>query len=568
MLRLFFTVVFSIHAAINCFAAHLLIDERYYNIDDSGRLILINAEVSVLNQAFSGQLSQLYLDDTFTFDQPVAELVTGKQYVIHRDSITYRLYFTELPVIRLSTNHTIVDEPRVYSVFQLRESNGRVTNANMGIEHRGAYSLNYPKKSYRLECWADTAGRLTRDISFLDMRSDDDWNLNAMYNEALRFNGKSANELWQHIHQIHYHTLEPSAQNGIKLRYVELFLNDRYQGIYALTERVDRKQLQLKTTDAGMRGELYKTFDHSDAARFLGAKPYDNTSEIWDGIEWRYPDDQVDWENLYQLVRKVAKASNTDFYETYPYDFEKSNLVDYFIFLNVLRGFDNTGKNIYIARYDQQLPYFFVPWDLDGTFGAAWDGSFSPYYENILSNGLFQRLWQDCYPDGFMDQLQNRWTMLRQTVLEEAFVKNILWSNYQQLLANGVYERESIAWPEFSYNARHIQEVLTWVDNRLRYLDREFSKPCVPAGVVNNQNLVVAVYPNPTRDLFYVELGNRVGQEVLQLSLFGMNGQEILRRDVQDARTVLSVGDLPDGMYLLNINGSEYTYHQRLIVAR
>ncbi|WP_366841162.1 CotH kinase family protein [Lacinutrix sp.] len=42
------------------------------------------------------------------------------------------------------------------------------------------------KKSFDLEFWADLVSKEKKDIKFKGMRSDDDWILDAMYNEPLR----------------------------------------------------------------------------------------------------------------------------------------------------------------------------------------------------------------------------------------------------------------------------------------------------------------------------------------------------------------------------------------------
>ncbi len=48
----------------------------------------------------------------------------------------------------------------------------------------------------------------------LGMRSDDDWNLLAMYNEPFRLHNVACNQLWQAIHTPYYQALEPAEVNG------------------------------------------------------------------------------------------------------------------------------------------------------------------------------------------------------------------------------------------------------------------------------------------------------------------------------------------------------------------
>ena len=105
----------------------------------------------------------------------------------------------------------------------------------------------------------DTNIQITRDVSLLGMRDDDDWNLQAMFNEPLRIRNRSCFEIWDNIYTLPYKEEEPDAVAGIKMKYSDLFLNNEYLGIFAVGERIDRKQLKLKKyKDGSIRGELYK----------------------------------------------------------------------------------------------------------------------------------------------------------------------------------------------------------------------------------------------------------------------------------------------------------------------
>lgn len=138
------------------------------------------------------------------------------------------------------------------------ETNQSFLEFHIGIQYRGGWSQSLPKKSMEIEFWTDSTGTETVDHSLLGMRSDDDWNLQAMYNEPLRIRSKTSNDLWRMINTLHYQNQEPKAINGIRMKYVELFVNNEYRGLYCLGEKVDRKQLKLKKYNGNIRGELYK----------------------------------------------------------------------------------------------------------------------------------------------------------------------------------------------------------------------------------------------------------------------------------------------------------------------
>src|SRR5690606_38679473 len=123
-------------------------------------------------------------------------------------------------------------------------------------------------------------------------------NLQAMYNEPLRIRSKTNNDLWRMVNTLQYQDKEPEAINGIRMKFVELFINDEYRGLYCLGEKVNRKQLKLKKHNGNIRGELYKGVGVG-ANTFTAVPPYDNYVLKWGEFEYKHPDEETDWSNLH-----------------------------------------------------------------------------------------------------------------------------------------------------------------------------------------------------------------------------------------------------------------------------
>src|SRR5690606_26300399 len=407
----------------------IVLNTEMYGIDHNKKLIVSNNSVENINTMYPNLKTAILLDVHYTFSVPVQTIEVGMPYsVIHSgNEQTYTLYFTELPLVYINTPYTIVDSPKVWASFRLTENNGNSISSDIGIEYRGGFSQTLLKKSMEIEFWEDNTGEETVDYSLLGMRSDDDWNLQAMYNEPLRFLSKTNNDLWRLFHTVYYIDEEPEAVNGIKMTYSELFINGEYRGVYAVSEKIDRKQLKLKNHNGSIRGELYKG-DTWGATTFTSLPPYDNTSDYWGGWEYKHPEEEINWSNLYDFTNFVINGNDIDFYAQYQDKLQVDNMVDYFIFLNVLRATDNTGKNLYLAKYTTNEPYFYVPWDLDGTFGIIWDGSQENITTGLLTNGLYNRLWTDCQNNGFREKLQARWNSVKQTIFNHDFLMNMFES--------------------------------------------------------------------------------------------------------------------------------------------
>ncbi|GHU68371.1 hypothetical protein FACS189413_05080 [Bacteroidia bacterium] len=455
-------------------------------MDESKKMVIVNHSIDSINAQWLLKKEAIYLDKCYAIETPVDNVETGIAYsIINDNGDRYALYFTALPLIYLAATDNIVDEPKVPATFTMVESNTHTITSDIGIETRGGYTQGaYAKKSYKIVFREDASQQNNKDVSLLGMRSDDDWDLQAMANEPLRMNEKTSFDIWRKINRLSYQSSEPDAVNGSRMNYAELFLNGEYKGVYCVSEPVDRKQLKLKKYDEnkGIRGELYKS-NGWGATVFLNCPPYDNNSfswvnEIGHGYECEYPNEVFpDWKKMYDFVYFVMYGSDADFYARYHTFFNVENLVDYFLLMNVARAWDNAGKNLFVARYNTNEPYFYVPWDYDGTFGTKWDGSKEPATGDIKTNVFYRRLLKDYSGNGFMQKLQEKWKQLRNDWLTISGLMDMFYENYNFLLENGIYEREELIWSEkdnYHFDNQYIDYMENWITERLSYLDETF----------------------------------------------------------------------------------------------
>ncbi|MBD2756926.1 CotH kinase family protein [Spirosoma validum] len=388
--------------------AQLTIDDGHYQIDKNLRLILCNA----IPDKIPVGTTSISIGETYTLPNPITNIQVGKAYAVTRNDTTYQLYFTHLPIITINAINPLSDQETSGSIT-IHDTVGTLFSSSIGIKTRGSYSSTFPKKSYHIQLWTDSTGRSTKDESLLGMRSDHTWLLLAMYNEKLRLNNKVSHELWLKMHKLYYADLEPDAHATIRTRYVEIFVNKAYQGVYLFAENMDRKELKLKKqTTAGTGGELYKGTSWDAGTLFAGvpnlpAKP----TALWGGWELDYPDSsQTNWSALHNFTDFIVNASDSTFSQQVSAKIREDNFVDYFIFLNLLRAEDNQGKNLFLARYNETAPYFIAPWDLDGAWGYYWNGDQRNMTNDILSNNLFNRLLST--NESFKSQLAKRWFSL------------------------------------------------------------------------------------------------------------------------------------------------------------
>jgi hypothetical protein len=381
--------------------------------------------------------------DVIRFPQLPDSLGLGEPIPAEWRDAPYRFYRSELPLLRLDVRAGVEPGADYRSAHYTLVDGGTVTAEGLAaIRLRGNTSLEFPKKSYRLEL-REEDGTSIRDESLLGMRSDDDWLLDGMWNEPLAIRDMSAMEWWLGFGRVHYQDEEPEVQLGADRRYCELFINDRYRGLYYLGERLDRKQLKLAFhRGPGTGGELYKAQGWGEAVGGFTLPPVDNDNLRWGNYEVKYPTEPgtFDWQKLREFVALFKDGTNERIARKMSATVDVDNLVDYFIFTNQLDAFDNQGNNVFIARRNPDSPYYFVSWDFDATLGIGISGQPTVYSDEMLTHLVTGRLLG---VPGFREALKERWQQVgnRQIWLEGIF--NVYQRNHNLLLRNRIYEREA-----------------------------------------------------------------------------------------------------------------------------
>lgn len=550
------------------YAQRIDIPSNQFGIDKNKSLIITNVDVTSINSGFPGQKSSIFLDALYNFKAPVLTIKIGTPYsvVSSVNNKVYTLYFTQLPLIRISSDNEILRDESKLAKFELIESNKNSISSKIGISYRGETSYKmYEKKPFEINFWNDDEGKETHDETLLGMHSDDGWNLQAMFNEPLRFNNKTGWELWRSICKPYYLDSEPDAVSGIQQEYAELFLNGEYQGLYCVGEKVNRKLLKLKKYNGNVRGELYKAKKYGGATLFRYTVSYDNSRVEWSGYECKYPN-EVDWSNFYRWNDFVINGFNIKLYNDPKSEYRISNDVEYFIFLNLIRATDNLGKNYYMAKYNSGEPFFYVPWDLDATFGNVWNGEHENVTDDLMTGKFYDFLLNDCSEGGFNSRLVSKWKELRKTVITQEKLMTMFTANYNVLKQNGAYDRESLVWNDYKEDPKELEYLSAWLTKRIAFLDKTFGEMCggtLDTKTFDSFSSNVVVYPNPTSDIVNISLN---GNLLHTIFLYDSTGKLVLTKYSKENEDKISIQHLSSGIYFLKIINEENKVDMKKII--
>lgn len=451
---------------------------------------------------------------------------------LNGDTTVWALEFTTLPIVLIETSQkvlwelrkkdseaksptyiTVIDPlGRTFENVSQTDSSGNTTetdgpgqtvfSTDARIKVRGATSAGKPKKPFAVELTDD--GGDEHNVHLLGYRSDGDWILDAAYNDPSRMRNRLITDIWKSVDDLPYDKDNDYQRNGTDGEYVEVFMHGQYWGLYCLTDKIDRKKLNLKKTkDEGLstettRGMLWKSLFRCSATTFSsytedplpGKLTWEETSKdvTW---EQKYPDDrddQGDFRPIAEAIDCVGRAaSDQTMRDSLAQKFYIGNLIDYHIFTQALQMQDNLQKNMYVSVRNATKNHrlLLTPWDLDATLGRSAGGG-----ENIDNtdwyafgqqlggiNYLFWRLGKSSYT-AYKEQFYNRWTELKAGALCIDSIRQRMTEYADLMVGSGAFARESELWSEKL--APDLYEEIDYVCNFLTtnyaYFDEEMKE--------------------------------------------------------------------------------------------
>lgn len=429
------------------------------------------------------------ISDDKTFD--LKATVNGKE-------ISRTIRFTTLPVISIRKSGAFTNDYEQAKVV-IDSPDGTCTNdtMNCAVKHRGGTtnSAGKHKRNYKLKI-VDKDGE-DKDVSLFGMRNGNKLILDGGQVDLFRMRNKICHDLWLDLSaKPYYFKEEPKAVNGCRTQEIELFINDEYRGIYNLMEPVDRKQLRLKKykkTD-GVHGLLYKTVSWTGTSFWGNMSGYDNSQSTLDGWEAKYPEpgddaDTTDYRPIADMYDFLNTSTDTEFRNGIAEMIDLPVFIDYTLFVNIINGIDNTGKNIYWSIYDKANGKYsrFVPtpWDMDRTFGWAYtDGTHQNITKMAVPTNPIVNITRIGYRIAtalgreYSDMLDTRYAEWRHSCISHDSLQARFENAYEEIKRSGAAKRESAKWGGDTDISGHaldwetqLDNIKTWITARLEFLD-------------------------------------------------------------------------------------------------
>lgn len=366
------------------------------------------------------------------------------------------------------------------------------------IRIRGNSVTDFAKKSFAIKLINRHGEDL--DTALLNIRKENSWILDAMANDRLRMRNRLCFDFWNEINRLPYMT-KYNRRNGTIGHFVEVFINGKYNGLYCLSDKIDRKLLGLKKpVEYGdgivVRGGLYKGYKWTVSTQTLSEYEEQDVDTIsWNGWELKvpekYPSNEA-WMPLMHL-HEFCRSDYEYFCQHYKEWFYEDNLVDYLAFAFIFNIYDQPYKNTYLSVVNicDDHRFILTPWDLDGSLGMHWSGyytyedkywsynttHYTPYDRFANGKEPFNRLFYNNV-ENFQTKVINRIKQLFDSTLSDDSISMKI-NKYASLFEkSGAWKREKERWDGEShlklqdniYN--EVEYVLQWITGSKNFINK------------------------------------------------------------------------------------------------
>jgi hypothetical protein len=499
---------------------------------------------------------------------------------------------TDLPLIVINTNgQTIVDDPKITADIKIIYNNppalshpddpGNIYDGKCGIEYRGAYSQSLPQKPYAFET-RDESGN-NNNVSILGMPPENDWVLIANYNDKTFMRNTLA-----------FHLFEKMGHYAPRTRLCEVIVNDDYQGIYVLTEKIkrDKGRVDISRLDAddnagdSLTGGYIFAVDYYDASNswISNYTPIDRPgAPVY--FVYKYPDPDIITSSQKNYLQNFVDSYETALYSNnysdelqgYRAFLDVRSAIDYFLIGELSRNVDAYKKSAYYYK-DKDSKDGLLKWGPVWDFDWAWknmndncdifaaiDGSGWAYMVNDCNNwpvapAWIVRLMQD---ENFQDEVFTRYTDLRQTILSNDYLDHYIDSIHT--LVNDALVRHYERWPILGINvgtpevdeqpttySGEITKFKNWISTRLDWLDANMPGEYIealPDNITKNY-IHFRLFPNPASDKLYIE----AEKSISEIDVYNNTGMPVFVCETKGGfSTLIDVSHLKPGLYIAKI---------------
>ena len=526
----------------------------------------------------------LTIEDNFWGDE--ANL-TALSLTFSNDPASYfTMQHSKLPIMIINAASEIGDEPKVMADMKLIYNGpgaiNHITdspnayNGKIGIETRGDFSASLPQKSYAVELWDNSMQEIEQEL--LGMPAEKDWVLIANYNDKSFSRNILAQRLFGEMG--HY---------AVRCRLVDVVLNNHYEGIYLLMEKIKRDSNRVDvpklnpTEISGVErtgGYIFK-FEYSTESEIDHFYLPNNTTPM----VYYYPQPEILATEQKNYLQQYLNDFETSLFSAQFADpvngfrkfIKEESFIDYLLMSEFSMNGDGYLKSRYFSKKKDNIDGTYSPfkagpvWDFDWSMKYYSDlpdavQGFNYGYAGLGGDAWYLRMMED---PTFVNEVRCRYNVLRSSVLSDNHIDAVIdsvaayvsesqqwhFDTWQNL---GIVTGSPEIYASLTY-AEEIQRLKTLLHARLDWMDDNLPGTPVNCNLGTDELSATQplVYPNPFNDQLTIQWTEDFSDATIRLT--DATGriiqvwQKIQPTDGTVKLSLSSTGELSSGIFYLTI---------------
>ncbi len=380
-----------------------------------------------------GGLTLCFVDD-YAYDACADAIRDGYAYQIMAytdEAYSYSdVVFTGLPILSLHTAEEITTEDTP-AALNLAFGNGERLEANARAHLRGNASLvRLDKHSYKVEFTRTEDGKKKIPQNVPGLGQTDEIILLAMGFDPNMVRDRLS---WSMIERI---WPKDEAFAPVGREYVEVFVNDAYQGAYLMMVPFDRRaEIEKAGAGSAQRDSLYR----SVIAAVDKGRPIDEGYELFIA-----PDAENPFAGLQTYLRlDDGEMDDETFCREAAAHIDVPSLMRYTLLVQGMALCDNIFNNMYVWAHETAagVVYRFIPWDMD----LSWEKEPGAYWDCWMIDALACRVIE-LDVSGARAELAAQWRQMSEAGFTIDTVREELALYQHELTDSGAFLRDAERW--------------------------------------------------------------------------------------------------------------------------
>ncbi|UCH14064.1 MAG: CotH kinase family protein [Bacteroidales bacterium] len=463
-------------------------------------------------------------------------------------------------------------------------------NGLIDIEYRGSSSLWFPKKPFRVET-VDSLGN-NRNVSLLGMPRENDWVLHNPFSDKSLLRNVLAYKLSNDI-----------GRYASRTRMCEVVLNNEYQGVYVLMEKIkrDRNRVDIAEIDSNdiagdsLTGGYILKVDKTDGENVGG---WQSDNNIFYQYHFPKPDRIQPQQAAY--IQNYIKAfetmiSSENYRDSYLDFIDLGSFVDHFILNEISKNIDAYRLSAFMYKDRESLDNRLLMgpiWDFNLSFGNAnyYQGDLTSEWnlDHLIAASEFDfpvPFWWEIIrnDEEFLLRLSQRWWTLRSDKFDSDklmdFIDSMADSLEEAQIRN--FEKWPILgeyiWPNAFIGNTYQEEIdfmKDWLLDRIEWMDSMIDLPLSISDESNQPGKLQMAqnYPNPFSGITSIRFEVPVNGNV-KLSVYDLFGHEVasLINEYRCAGVYtaeFNAYDLPGGIYIYTLQVGKSVMSKKLMLLK